>query len=86
MHRPAWTALAALVVALSSSRAAAQPASAAGLQASWFPLYDRNPQSFVESLLRARAEDFRPAVLTVHRSRRHPSRVTFQSPDRGPVP
>jgi hypothetical protein len=56
------------------------------VQASWFPLYDRNPQTFVESIFQARAEDFRPAVLTVRRSRRHPSRVTFQSPDRGSAP
>jgi hypothetical protein len=56
------------------------------VQSSWFPLYDRNPQTFVESIFQARAEDFRPAVLTVRRSRRHPSRVTFQSPDRGSAP
>lgn len=50
------------------------------VQASWFPLYDRNPQTWVESLFQARAEDFQPQVHRVHRSAAWPSRITFASP------
>ena len=36
------------------------------VQSTWFPLYDRNPQTFVESIAWARPEDFRSAVHRVH--------------------
>jgi putative CocE/NonD family hydrolase len=36
------------------------------VQSSWFPLYDRNPQTFVESIFWARPEDFRKAVQRVY--------------------
>ncbi|MBI5444572.1 MAG: CocE/NonD family hydrolase, partial [Deltaproteobacteria bacterium] len=36
------------------------------VQSSWFPLYDRNPQTFVPSIFEARAEDFRRAVQRVY--------------------
>ena len=32
------------------------------VQSSWFPLYDRNPQTFVPNIFWARPEDYRPAV------------------------
>ena len=32
------------------------------VQSSWFPLYDRNPQTFVPSIFWAKPEDFRKAV------------------------
>ncbi len=35
------------------------------VQSSWFPLYDRNPQSFVANLFEARPQDYRTAELTV---------------------
>jgi hypothetical protein len=35
------------------------------IQSSWFPLYDRNPQSFVASIFWAAPEDFRPAVQRI---------------------
>ncbi len=50
------------------------------VQGSWFPLYDRNPQTFVPNVFRAHEADFRAQTLRVHASARHPSRVTFQSP------
>jgi hypothetical protein len=46
------------------------------VQSSWFPLLDRNPQTFVPNVYQARAEDFRPATMTVFRSPARPSRVT----------
>jgi hypothetical protein len=36
------------------------------VQSSWFPLYDRNPQSFVPSIFWAKPEDFRKAVQRVY--------------------
>lgn len=50
------------------------------VQSSWFPLYDRNPQTWVPDLFQARAEDFRPQVQRVHRSAARPSRITFAAP------
>ena len=41
----------------------------------WFPLIDRNPQSFVPNIFEARASDYRPATVRVYRSARWPSSV-----------
>jgi putative CocE/NonD family hydrolase len=46
------------------------------VQSSWFPLVDRNPQTFVPTGS-ARPEDFRQAVHRVHRSRAAPSGITL---------
>jgi putative CocE/NonD family hydrolase len=35
------------------------------IQSSWFPLYDRNPQTFVPSIFWAAPEDFRPALQRI---------------------
>ncbi|WP_435021056.1 CocE/NonD family hydrolase [Tundrisphaera sp. TA3] len=45
------------------------------VQSTWFPLIDRNPQTFVPNIFHARAEDFRTATHRIHRSRQHPSHV-----------
>jgi predicted acyl esterase len=37
------------------------------VQSSWFPLYDRNPQTFVPSIFRATAGDYRKATQRIHR-------------------
>ena len=44
------------------------------VQSSWFPLYDRNPQTFVKSIFEAKPEDFRKAVQRVYRT---PGQATF---------
>ena len=36
------------------------------IQSSWFPLYDRNPQTYVTNIFQARPEDYRPATQSVH--------------------
>jgi len=36
------------------------------IQSSWFPLYDRNPQTFVENIFWAKPEDFRKAVQRIY--------------------
>lgn len=45
------------------------------IQSSWFPLYDRNPQVYMENTMEAKAEDFRKATQTVFRCKDMPSRI-----------
>jgi predicted acyl esterase len=46
------------------------------IQSSWFPLVDRNPQTFVD-IPRARPEDFKTATQRVYRSKARPSSITL---------
>jgi len=45
------------------------------VQSSWFPVVDRNPQRFVESIPFAKPEDFQPATQRVGHSIATPSRL-----------
>jgi hypothetical protein len=47
------------------------------VQSTWFPIIDRNPQTFVPNIFEARAGDFRKATHRVYRSARHPSHVVI---------
>jgi predicted acyl esterase len=38
------------------------------IQSTWFPLYDRNPQTFVPNIFEAKAEDFKAQTHRVHHS------------------
>jgi uncharacterized protein len=38
------------------------------IQSSWFPLYDRNPQTYVENIFFARTGDYRKATQRIYRS------------------
>lgn len=49
------------------------------VQSSWFPLFDRNPQTFVDNIFAAQDRDFRAATHTIHRSHRFPSHVRMQT-------
>ena len=44
------------------------------VQSSWFPLYDRNPQSFVANIFWAQPSDFRKATQRIYHS---PSNASF---------
>jgi uncharacterized protein len=44
------------------------------VQSTWFPLYDRNPQTFVANVLIAKPSDYRKAIQRVYRA---PERATF---------
>ncbi|MHB2149939.1 CocE/NonD family hydrolase [Calditrichota bacterium LG25] len=44
------------------------------IQSSWFPLFDRNPQKFI-NIYRARDEDFQKATHRVYFSRQYPSHL-----------
>ncbi len=45
------------------------------IQSSWFPLYDRNPQKYVDNIFFAKPEDYVKATQTVYRSGDQPSAV-----------
>ena len=47
------------------------------VQSTWFPLYDRNPQTFVENIFKAHAEDYRAATQKVYRSRTSASHIVL---------
>jgi len=44
------------------------------VQSSWFPLYDRNPQTFVQNIFWAKPEDFQKATQRIYHA---PSRASF---------
>ncbi len=39
------------------------------VQSTWFPLYDRNPQKFVENIYKADDSDYRKATQTIYRTK-----------------
>jgi putative CocE/NonD family hydrolase len=45
------------------------------VQSSWFPLVDRNPQTFVQNIFLAEAEDFLPATQRLYMSSDHQTRI-----------
>jgi putative CocE/NonD family hydrolase len=45
------------------------------IQSTWFPLYDRNPQTWVPNIFRARAVDFRAQTHRIWHTPRHRSRI-----------
>ena len=45
------------------------------IQSTWFPLYDRNPQTFVPNIMRAKPGDFKTATITVYAGPEHESRL-----------
>ncbi len=45
------------------------------VQSTWFPLYDRNPQTYVENIFKAHAIDYKPATQKVFRNTAHPSHI-----------
>ncbi len=48
------------------------------IQSTWFPLYDRNPQTFVPNIMTAKPEDYKPATITIYSDPDHDS--TLQVP------
>ncbi len=47
------------------------------IQSTWFPLYDRNPQTFVPNIMTAKPKAYKPATITIHTDSQHPSQVTL---------
>ncbi len=51
------------------------------VQSSWFPLYDRNPQTFVPNIMTAPAEAYKAATVSVYGSPKYPSHLEFLTPE-----
>jgi hypothetical protein len=45
------------------------------IQSTWFPLYDRNPQTFVLNIMTAKPEDYKPATITIYSDPDHESNL-----------
>ena len=45
------------------------------VQNTWFPLYDRNPQTFVPNIMTAKPADYKPATITVYSDTEHDSNL-----------
>jgi predicted acyl esterase len=52
------------------------------VQSTWFPVIDRNPQTFVPNIFEARAEDFRAAAHRVFRAPGMASHLSLPVKDR----
>ena len=48
------------------------------IQSTWFPLYDRNPQTYVPNIMAAKPKDYQPAAITIYSDPEHDS--TLQVP------
>jgi len=47
------------------------------VQSTWFPIIDRNPQTYVPNIFLAQDADYRKATHRIYRSARYPSHVTL---------
>ena len=45
------------------------------IQSTWFPLVDRNPQTWVPNIFKAEEEDFQKATQRVYHTPEHPTRL-----------
>jgi putative CocE/NonD family hydrolase len=45
------------------------------VQSTWFPIIDRNPQTFVPNIFEAKESDFKAATHRIYRTAQYPSRV-----------
>jgi putative CocE/NonD family hydrolase len=45
------------------------------IQSSWFPLYDRNPQTFVANIMAAQPQDYRAARISIYSGPGHNSAI-----------
>jgi uncharacterized protein len=48
------------------------------VQSSWFPLYDRNPQTFVPNIMTAPASGYQAETMTIYGSAKYPSHLEFE--------
>jgi putative CocE/NonD family hydrolase len=51
------------------------------VQSSWFPLYDRNPQTFVPNIMTAPVSAYKAATQTIYGSEKYPSHLEFSVPE-----
>ena len=51
------------------------------VQSSWFPLYDRNPQTYVPNIMSAPASAYKTQTQTIYESVKYPSHLEFSVPE-----
>jgi uncharacterized protein len=51
------------------------------VQSSWFPLYDRNPQTFVPNIMTAPTGAYQKQTVSIYGSKEYPSHLEFSVPD-----
>jgi putative CocE/NonD family hydrolase len=51
------------------------------VQSTWFPLYDRNPQTFVPNIMSAPLDSYKPATITVYATPKYPSHLDVLRPE-----
>ena len=56
------------------------------VQSSWFPLYDRNPQTYVENIMKAPAEAYKAETVSIYGSAKYPSHLDLPVADGGTLP
>jgi putative CocE/NonD family hydrolase len=45
------------------------------IQSTWFPLYDRNPQTFIPNIMTAKPEDYKAQTITIYGDEKHDSKL-----------
>ncbi len=56
------------------------------VQSSWFPLYDRNPQTYVENMMNAPADAYKAQTVSVYGSAKYPSHIDLPVTDDSKLP
>jgi hypothetical protein len=56
------------------------------VQSSWFPLYDRNPQMYVENIMTAPESAYHAETVSIYGSAKYPSHLELPMADGGPLP
>jgi hypothetical protein len=56
------------------------------VQSSWFPLYDRNPQTYVENIMMAPASAYQSETVSIYGSAKYPSHLDLPMMDGEPLP
>jgi hypothetical protein len=56
------------------------------VQSSWFPLYDRNPQTWVPNIMTAPASAYKAETLTIYASPKYPSHLELPLADNSALP
>jgi uncharacterized protein len=51
------------------------------VQSSWFPLYDRNPQTFVPNIMTAPKSAYKAETMTIYASPQYPSHIELPLAD-----
>ena len=56
------------------------------VQSSWFPLYDRNPQTYVENIMTAPASAYKAETISIYGSAKYPSHLDLPLTDDSKMP